>query len=135
MISTLADPKVAELMRARDWPALGAHLAVYPPGFIADVLDDRDRAALFRALPRGDAYRSFAYLLPTQREALLRDLGPEETGQLIAALPPDDRTRVLGNLPAATADKLLETLGPEDVARSEERRVGKERRARWEEYE
>jgi magnesium transporter len=119
MSSTLADSTVDELLQARDWPALGGHLAVYPPAYIANVLADladRDRLALFRALPRAEAYRSFPYLPRFQRQVLLRDLDAEETSGLMAALPPDVRTRVLGNLPAAATDRLLGTLGAEDVA-------------------
>lgn len=78
-------------------------------------LEHVDRVVVFRLLPRKFAAKVFAYLKPSEQDALLNDLTSNETNELLTNLSPDDRTDLFEELPAEVTKKLLKLLNPEDL--------------------
>lgn len=77
---------------------------------LLERLDDRDRALVYRLLPKGRALLVFEGLAPSLEADLVQGLKDEEVASVFAALEPDDRVELLDELPAAVATRLLQGL-------------------------
>ncbi|HLS28224.1 MAG TPA: magnesium transporter [Opitutales bacterium] len=111
-------PEILELVEKRKWQELTARLADWREPEIADLLlhvAKTERVLLYRTLPRRQAARVFAHLDHEHQDALLSELGDEDTRHLLAHMKPDDRTALLEELPAEVTQRLLKLLSPEDL--------------------
>lgn len=80
---------------------------------IADVLERapiRQRAVVYRLLPKEQAIKVFEQLSPTMQGDLIRGLRDSEVATIFADLDPDDRVWLLDELPAKVAPRLLHGL-------------------------
>jgi hypothetical protein len=67
---------------------------------LMEQLPPRDRAVVFRLLPRSVAFEAFGRLDASLQGELLPALRADEVQGLVAELDPDDRVRLLDELPA-----------------------------------
>lgn len=104
---------IGRLLHGRDLAAATAAVApltVPDALFVLERLDDRDRAVLFRLLPKGKALEVFEGLDASLQGDLVHALKDEEFAEVFAELDPDDRVSLLDELPATVAARLLEGL-------------------------
>jgi len=113
----LINSRIERLIKEQKWHELRQFLAEWPAPDIAELLlhlEKRERALIFRLLPRPLSSEVFSYLESKQKDELLRDMTDEETRQLLANLSPDDRTQFLEELPGQATQRLLNLLSSED---------------------
>lgn len=116
--SAPAESEIKDLIDQRRWGTLRRALAPLPVPELADLIQDldrRDRALVFRLLPRRLSAEVFSELEPDLQTALLRDLTDAETRGVLADMSPDDRTQLLEELPGQATQRLLNLLSPEDL--------------------
>lgn len=104
-----------QLMR-EDLTALAATVAPLPAAMLFDILEhmtSRQRAVIFRLLPKDSAVAVFDLLDPSLQSDLLEGMHDAEVARLFEELDPDDRAWLLEEVPAALATRLLRDL-PED---------------------
>ncbi|MPV37339.1 magnesium transporter [Georgenia subflava] len=77
---------------------------------VLERLSERDRAVVYRLLPKDLAVEVFEGLGPALQSGLVRGLGDEDVAQIFARLGPDDRVSLLDELPATVATRLLQGL-------------------------
>lgn len=77
---------------------------------LLERLNDRDRAVIYRVLPKSLALEVFESLDPSLQSDLLEELNSEEIASIFAKLDPDDRVGLLDELPAGVANRLLTGL-------------------------
>ena len=77
---------------------------------LLERLNDRDRAIVYRVLPKSVALEVFESLDPALQGELLEELNSEEISSIFAKLDPDDRVGLLDELPAGVAKRLLTGL-------------------------
>ncbi len=77
---------------------------------LLERLNDRDRAIVYRVLPKSVALEVFESLDPALQSELLEELNSEEVSSIFAKLDPDDRVGLLDELPAGVAKRLLTGL-------------------------
>ena len=77
---------------------------------LLERLNDRDRAIVYRVLPKTVALEVFESLDPALQGELLEELNSEEISSIFAKLDPDDRVGLLDELPAGVAKRLLTGL-------------------------
>jgi magnesium transporter len=77
---------------------------------LLERLNDRDRAIVYRVLPKSEALEVFESLDPALQGELLNELNSEEVSSIFAKLDPDDRVGLLDELPAGVAKRLLTGL-------------------------
>ena len=77
---------------------------------LLERLNDRDRAVIYRVLPKSLALEVFESLDPALQSDLLEELNSEEIASIFAKLDPDDRVGLLDELPAGVANRLLTGL-------------------------
>ncbi|EFV92546.1 magnesium transporter [Dietzia cinnamea P4] len=90
-----------------------------PPGLVVNVLERsgaRDRAVVFRLLPKGTALVVFEALDPPLQSELIRALHADRVSQLFTDLDPDDRAGLVDELPAHVATRLLRELDHDEQA-------------------
>lgn len=83
------------------------------PAQTVDVLErlpGKQRAVLFRLLPKERAAEVFEELAPALQKNLISGLKDEEVASVFADLEPDDRVALLDELPASVANRLLQGL-------------------------
>lgn len=108
---------VTPLLRERSLEQLQAVLTHEDAADIAQLLereDARDRAVLYRLLPREQALAVFELLDPGMRVELLRGLREEDVARVFEELDPDDRAQLIDELPAGVAKELMRGLSPEE---------------------
>ncbi len=81
---------------------------------LLERLDLRDRAVVYRLLPKIRALEVFERLDPALQGDLVRGLRDEEVVAVFAELDPDDRVSLLDELPASVASRLLRSLPPSE---------------------
>ncbi|WP_409329484.1 magnesium transporter [Trujillonella humicola] len=81
---------------------------------VMERLDAKDRALVFRLLPKDIALEVFEGLDATLQGDLVRALRDEEVTSVFALLDPDDRVTLLDELPATVATRLLQGLPPHE---------------------
>lgn len=90
-----------------------------PTWLVVDVLERsgaKDRAVLFRLLPKASAHSAFESLDPPLQSELIHDLQADRVQQIFSELDPDDRAGLIDELPADVATRLMRELSPEDQA-------------------
>lgn len=100
-------------LEASDFPSLASLARKLKAGELVALLErlnDRDRAIVFRVLPKSDALEAFESLDPALQSELLNELSSEEVASIFAKLDPDDRVGLLDELPAGVAKRLLTGL-------------------------
>ena len=115
-----ADPVIDELtaeilqqLANQDLAALAATLAPVPDAELVSVFERltlRQRAVIFRLLPKETAVAVFDALDPALQGDLLEGLHDTEVARLFAELDPDDRAWLLEEVPAVLATRLLRDL-------------------------
>jgi len=117
MIGKLLQPEIKELIEKRDWNILKEIIIDFHPSEIADIIeniDDKDRALLFRFLPKDLAADTFEYLKYDVQKSLLKSFTDKEISQVLNEMSPDDRTELLEDLPGPLVKKLIRLLTPEE---------------------
>ncbi|MGM0386358.1 MAG: magnesium transporter [Actinomycetota bacterium] len=97
----------------KDLTTANATLATLTAEETVDVLERlglKDRAVLYRLLPKAKALEVFEDLDPALQGDLVHGLQDEEVAQVFAGLDPDDRVSLLDELPASVANRLLRSL-------------------------
>ncbi len=111
--------RIRELIDNQQWQELRRE--AWAEWLIPDIVDalkglsKKNRALVFRLIPREMSAEVFAYLEKEDRNSLLKDLTDEETRHLLADLRPDDRTTLFEELPGQVTQRLLNLLSPEDL--------------------
>lgn len=94
-------------------PALTSTLAPLNANRVIDVIErfnERDRAVLYRVLPKDRALEVFEGLAPTLQSDLVRALQNAEVAAIFADMDPDDRVGLIDELPASVAARLMQGL-------------------------
>ena len=81
---------------------------------LLERLNERDRAIVYRVLPKTVALEVFESLDPALQSELLEELNSEEISAIFAKLDPDDRVGLLDELPAGVANRLLTGLSAKE---------------------
>lgn len=105
--------RVAPALRTGDLATLAALIRDYDASDLAHLLereDAKDRAVLYRLLPRDEALDVFELLDPGMRAELIVGLRDEEVARVFEDLDPDDRAQLVDELPAGVAQKLMRGL-------------------------
>jgi magnesium transporter len=79
---------------------------------VLERLDGKQRALVYRLLPKTKALEVFEGLDATLQGDLVHALQDEEVASVFAELDPDDRVTLLDELPASVATRLLHGLPP-----------------------
>lgn len=107
---------VESAVSKRDFDRVTQAVEALPAGRVVELLERlgvRDRALVYRMLPKDRASVVFERLdAPLQKE-LVVGLQDEDVAGIFASLGPDDRARLIDELPAAVATRLLRDL-PDD---------------------
>lgn len=113
-----ADLLAAELA-VGDVEAVDAMVRGMSPEYLVRVLereDPRDRAIIYRLLPRETALEVFERFEPPMRAELITGLRAEHVVDFFAAIDPDDRAGLMAELPASVSAKLFEGLSEQERA-------------------
>ncbi|MBI5404462.1 MAG: magnesium transporter [Ignavibacteriae bacterium] len=119
MIGQLIQPEIEQLINARNWITLKEIFSEMHPSETADIISDipeKDRAIVFRILPKENSYKTFEYLEFDIQEELLKSLAKEELAEILNEMSPDDRTEFLEELPGPVVKELVRLLSPEERA-------------------
>lgn len=111
--------RLDSLIGSEDLHTAAALVEEMPPGLIVDVLERsgaKDRAVVFRLLPKGTALVVFEALDPPLQSELIRALHTDHVSQLFTDLDPDDRAGLIDELPARVATRLLRALDQDEQA-------------------
>lgn len=104
---------IPQYLSDRDFAPLTQALHQLSMAEIVTILErfgERQRAVIYRLLPKEQALSVFETLAPPLQADLLRGLQDAEVAALFAELDPDDRMWLLDELPAAVASRLLRGL-------------------------
>lgn len=105
--------EILQQLASQDLAALAATLAPVPDAELVSVFERltlRQRAVIFRLLPKETAVAVFDALDPALQGDLLEGLHDTEVARLFAELDPDDRAWLLEEVPAVLATRLLRDL-------------------------
>ncbi len=106
-------PDIEEFIRDRKWEELKKFLENLHPSEIEEILEDlkpRERALIFRLLPKDKAADVLSEMSKHQVEELIEILKSEEVREILNEMDPDDRVRILDELPASLASKILKLM-------------------------
>lgn len=104
---------IEQAVADRDLPTITAALEDLSDPEVIILLErmgEKDRALVYRLLPKGRALVVFEGLPPSLEADLVKGLKDEEVASVFAALDPDDRVGLLDELPAGVATRLLQGL-------------------------
>lgn len=110
---------ITHLLARDDLDALFAAVSGLSTRAVIDLverLNTRQRAVVYRLLPKQQALDVFESLQPSLQGELVQGLQDGEVVALFADLDPDDRVWLLDELPATVAQRLLQGL-PDDERR------------------
>jgi magnesium transporter len=119
MIGKLIQPEIEQLIDSRNWAMLRETFVDMHPAEIADIItdiDEKDKAIVFRILPKKLSIPVFEYLDFDEQQILLKSLAQEEVAAILNDMSPDDRTELLEDLPGRVVKKLIRLLTPEERA-------------------
>lgn len=122
MLGRLLQPEIRDLIEARDWRQLREVLVDLSVHDVADILPDiltKDRAVVFRMLPRDRATEVFEHLETDDQELLLESLKDAEVATYLNDMSPDDRTVLLEEMPDRVTRRVMRLLSPEERKISE----------------
>lgn len=74
---------------------------------VIERLSDRERAIVFRVLPKTLALEVFESLAPALQSEVVEELSSSEISTIFSQLDPDDRVGLLDELPASVAQRLM----------------------------
>lgn len=114
---------VERSLDARDLSALSSQLRMLWPRQIVDLLErlgERERATVYRLLPKQEALEVFEALDASLQSDLLHGLQAEDVAVLFAELDPDDRVALMDEMPAVVAKRLMRGLPPSERALTSE---------------
>ena len=74
---------------------------------VIERLSDRERAIVFRVLPKTLALEVFESLAPALQSEVVEELSSSEISTIFSQLDPDDRVGLLDELPASIAQRLM----------------------------
>lgn len=117
MFGKLIQPEIEQLIDSRNWATLKEIFSEMHPSEVADIISDipeKDRAIVFRILPKESSYKTFEYLEFDVQESLLKSLAKEEVSEILNEMSPDDRTELLEDLPGPVVKELVRLLSPEE---------------------
>ena len=111
----LTDPidDIAQAVGSRDLTRLAEVLTGLSTRQVVSALERlgaRQRAVVFRLLPKQQALEVFESLEPSLQGEIVTTLQDAEVAALFAELDPDDRVWLLDELPAVVAQRLLRGL-------------------------
>lgn len=112
-----AEAQLRTALRQNDVPALTKLVASWQSGDATAAmsrLDGKQRALLYRTLPKEVAVATFDELSSALQADLIRALRANEVAEIFASLDPDDRADLLDELPASVATRLLAGLSAEE---------------------
>lgn len=104
---------ITRSLHTRDLTQLAAAVATLTTPQVVGVLERlnaRERAVVYRLLPKLPALKVFEALDPSLQSELVAGLQDGEVAELFAELDPDDRVWLLDELPAVVAKELLRGL-------------------------
>ena len=107
---------IRRALSAGDLATADAEAKRLTPARTIDVLERlpaRQRAVLYRLLPKQHAADVFEDLPPVLQKDLISSLQDEEVAAAFADLEPDDRVALLDEVPAPVAARLMHGLSPE----------------------
>jgi len=107
---------IRRALSAGDLATADAEAKRLTPARTIDVLERlpaRQRAVLYRLLPKQHAADVFEDLPPVLQKDLISSLQDEEVAAAFADLEPDDRVALLDEVPAPVAARLMQGLSPE----------------------
>jgi magnesium transporter len=119
MLGKVILPEISELIQNRDFTTLKEVFEGWHPSELVEAvadLDAKDRAIVFRLLPKEKAADTFEYLDLDTQKSLLRALGQEEVGHILNEMSADDRTAFLQELPGPIVKDLILLLSPAERA-------------------
>lgn len=108
---------IGELIEKREFRALRDRLTELVPADIGELvkeLDIRDKAVIFRVLPRELATQVFEYLDRTQQTDLMAALGDSRVAIILNSMSPDDRTALLEESPPTLTRALVGLLSKDE---------------------
>lgn len=108
---------VLEALDTLDVRALTAAVRRLSTAEIVGILErtnHKQRAVLYRVLPKEQALEVFEHLDPTLQSDLVGGLQENDVAALFADLDPDDRVELIDELPATVARRLLQDLPPRE---------------------
>ena len=82
--------------------------------FAMGELSGREKAIVFRLLPKDSAIEVFEQLDSGLQQTLLQSFTDEKVIEIVNEMAPDDRVRLLDEMPAKVAKRLLGLLSPEE---------------------
>ena len=115
----LAERRIDALIDSGDLHAAADVLAEMPAWLVVDVLErsgTKDRAVMFRLLPKDAATSVFEALDPPLQSELIRDLHDSQVREIFAEMDPDDRAGLIDELPAKVATRLMRELDEDEQA-------------------
>lgn len=101
------------VLTEKDLPAVTATLKPLSANEAIDVLErlgSKQRALVYRLLPKGKALYVFERLDATLQSELVQALKDKEVASVFREMDPDDRVGLLDELPASVATRLLQGL-------------------------
>lgn len=104
---------IRDALDARDLTAMAVAVGALTTPQIVTVLERlnaRERAVVYRLLPKLQALDVFEALDPSLQSELVEGLQDSEVAEIFAEMDPDDRVWLLDELPALVAKKLLRGL-------------------------
>ncbi len=110
---------IDQQLAGRDLIALTGTVTTLSPEELVPIFERlplRQRAVIYRLLPKDRALEVFEALDPALQSDLLHSLQDAEVARLFAELDPDDRLWLLDEVPAALATRLLRGLPEEERA-------------------
>jgi len=118
MLGSLLQPEIEELIEAKRFTELREVFAEMSPADVAELIEDldvKDKAVIYRILPRDQATDVFEFLPVEAQADLIRSMAKNDVARLLNDMSPDDRTALLEELPAAATRQLLALLTPEEL--------------------
>jgi magnesium transporter len=117
MIGRAILPEIGELVEKRDFSTLKEIFEDFHPRDLAEAIADlheKERAIVFRILPKDKVAATFEYLDLDIQTSLLKSLGQEEVAAILNEMSPDDRTAFLEELPGPIVRQLIDLLSPSE---------------------
>jgi magnesium transporter len=82
--------------------------------FVIERLNEKDRAIVYRVLPKALSLEVFESLAPSLQSEIVEELSSKEISNIFSQLDPDDRVGLLDELPASVAQRLLTGLSSKE---------------------
>lgn len=116
MISQLVKPEIMDLINQRKFSELKEVLIDWPPTDIADLIlsiDEKDKAIIFRLLPKDLAADVFEYFDFDTQQLLIEQLSKEDIASILNEMSDDDRTALFEEMPSNVVKQMIAILSPE----------------------